>query len=564
MAIREYIYRIEAGTDEWEIAAKALQTGDPNDPAITWSQIKELLEASFDIVVENTLPQPSGSTTWADIYAEYHNCLVLVPRAGSQDPDMSDEYVIQRSGTEGSYTYHWEYIGCTTADLSNYVQKGTYTTQAASGNTGQGGAATVTASTAPSYTASGTATVTYDKATSIDNHIIAAHSHTVNSTKETITYVSGLKATGATVEVVTGVGANGTTNAVTAVSVDGTETVINEVTADTVSVATEGIKSVGLTAATTTSTGAITYTESITGDAPSLTGDTEFNIDAIKTAELTGTTTFNTDAIKSATLSSGTTATANYIQYVEDIGNVTLNNNTNLVNIVTGQTGTVVSTITNSTGTVVSSATVESNVLKFNAITAVTAVSASTITGLTGVTTGKTDVTVNNGTKTLKYATVTTTTATKQTVGISTTAATKKTVGITGGSYTATTKYVKPTTVAAGTTAVVNSVTTSTTSVVAGITSSTASVLTGVKATGTATVILSNGLTTISKDVMTGATLSEAGATTLSHTINYTTTTVTGTAAVAVSAHTHNVELPNHTHSLSNHTHDINLQNPNS
>lgn len=54
-----------------------------------------------------------------------------------------------------------------------------------------------------------------------------------------------------------------------------------------------------------------------------------------------------------------------------------------------------------------------------------------------------------------------------------------------------------------------------------------------------------HAIATISATYSGDATISEH-----SHTINYTTTTVTGTASVAVASHTHNVVIPAHTHTV--------------
>lgn len=474
MAIQEYIKRIEVGSDEWEICAKALQ--DENGDALTWTVIKELLEQSFDIVVISTLPAADATS-----YETYHNCLVLVPKTGSTEPDMSDEYVIQRSGTSPSYTYRWEYIGCTAADLTNYVQKGTYATQAATGNTGSAGAETITISYAGNAT--GTGEIEYDKVSSIADHTISAHSHTVNKETASITYVSGVANDG-TVSVVTGVAADGTTTALTAVSVNSNKTVVESISTTSVTVTTEGIKSVGLTSTTSSTTGAIAYIDGISGSAPALSGTTIFvtGYPNFSGGSLTGTKTFNTNAIKSASLTGDTSFMAN--------------------------------------------ATVTNGVLSFSK-------------GTVGITTSA----ASTGTVGFTQAALGT--------------ASTGSVQITGGNYSAnTTKYIKPTTTAAGTTTVIQNVTSETVSVVAGITSSGTTVLKGVKASGTATVIKSTGLNTSAATFMTGATLGTAGATTLAHSINYTTTTISVSVAVPIN-HEHTVNVSNHTHSLGNHTHNI-------
>lgn len=469
--------------DLHEFAAKyiySLENGSPVEHS--WEDIKALIDAGIELVTLNKLPPANLSA-----YNDYKGKIVLIPSTNPQTQNEKDEYIIQRTGTDPNYTYAWEQIGSTTVDLSNYVQKGTYTTQGASGNTGAGGAATITTSSSGSQSAVGTATITYDKATSIDSHSIAAHSHTVNPTKETLTYISGVKQTGGTTNVVTSVGANGTVSAVTGITTTTTSVVTSVEVGSTVSVVKNAIKDVTLGTSTTSSTGAIAYIDGITGSTPALGGETSFvkGITNFSGGSLTGTKTFNTDAIKSASLNGDTSFFKN--------------------------------------------ATVVDGVLSFGK-------------GTVGITTSA----ASTGTVGFSGATF----------GLS-----KDTVTISGGSYTATTKkYLKATGVAAddkadvvtgvtvgGTTNVINSVSVNGTS----------TVLTGVKATGTATVILNTGLISSTVDIMTGAILSTNGATTLSHNINHTSTTVTGSVEVAVSDHTHTVTIENHTHSLGNHTHNI-------
>lgn len=224
------------------------------------------------------------------LYLIYHN-----HGAG----DTFDEYV--------STGPAWEKIGNTDIDLSNYVTYGKkYTTGAASGNTGSGGGATVTTSEVAAQTASGSATITYQKAnattgsaggqtitptftgtaatitlsgnvsgTAVADHeytpegtisgsqAIAAHSHTINV------------ATPTKAAFVTGVGANGTASAVTGittttadamtgavVSADGVlsftgQSFIQTATASSTATVLTGVKATG-TAQAVTALGAIT------------------------------------------------------------------------------------------------------------------------------------------------------------------------------------------------------------------------------------------------------------------------------------------------------------------
>lgn len=646
------IKKITVGSTTYDISAKYLLDSQGNKKS--WEDVTALVEAGFDIVVLNNLPYPTSSTTWDDIYAEYHNDLVLVPQETPGEDNHYDEYVIQKASLadatsyplpsqysmdvlftilgaepptsyetiyEDSYSnsvsvkfdnanakgiikhtvsgssiyyvyslqsrsgdwysneagttpytgilefnyhkpniyedftrlfafvsgsndaYGWEKIGSTDVDLSNYVQKGIYITEQSYGDTGYGGAETITVSYTGNATGSGT--ISYDKATSIDSHTIAAHSHTVNAATTSIEYVTGVKSTGGTTEVVTGVGANGTVTAVTSVSANGSADVIDSITTGTTTVATEGIKTVGLTSSSTSSTGAITYVESISGSAPAMSTATGYATVFIST--ITG---FSGGSKAADTFVANTPTTIDTSKFSG--GSFTQGAKASFTQ---GAKATLsYSTLSN----VMQSATVTDGVLSWTT---------ATVSNISSWSANGNDTFTPNGNDSFTAAALasgfyTAGSAASFTEGTFTAASlgtvTTKSVGITGGSYTATTKYVKPSTTAAGTASVINSVTSTTTSVLTGITSNTATVLTGVKATGTATVILNTGLTTSSKTVMTGATLGTAGATTLAHSINYTTTTITVSIQVPID-HEHTINTSDHTHSLGNHTHDIDL-----
>lgn len=106
--------------DVYESLKLALGTvAGGGDNLVTAGSIKEyvdeIAELGFDVVKLNVLP-----TADAQAYAEYHNNIVLI-----EDPDAASgaciEYIIMRTGNEGSYVYAWEKIGSTKADLSDYV-----------------------------------------------------------------------------------------------------------------------------------------------------------------------------------------------------------------------------------------------------------------------------------------------------------------------------------------------------------------------------------------------------------------------------------------------------------
>ena len=541
----DIIKQIEINGATYDISAVSIQDG--NGTAKTWTDIESLVEAGFDLVVLAELP-----TADASAYATYKNDLVLVLQTRTGENNNYDEYLIQRSGTT-TYTYRWEKIGSTEVDLSNYVQKGTYTTGTPSSNeTGSASAETITTSEAGSQAASGTATVTYDKATGTGNAggvTIQGSNFTFNGTKATLTQaidytpegsvsvnavsthshtlnVTALTA-GDTVTVVTGVKASGTTAVVDSVSADGTATV-----------ATEGIKSVGLTASTTTSEGAITYTESISGSAPALTGTKTFvtgypNFSGGSKAADTFTpntpTTIDTSKFSGGTFSQGAEASLSYT----------------------------------ATQNVMYSATVNSGVLSWSTATLdhITSWSANGTDSFTAAKLNTGFYSVGSAAQFSEGA------FTAAALGTASTAS----VGIGGGSYSGVTKYLKPSTTAAGTT-----------SVLTGITSSTTSVVTGVASNGTATVIKQLPTMTISSinasaiaGTFTGtsATINVSidytpagtigGSQTVaahSHSVTVATASAEGTAAVAVSAHTHTVTTGSHTHTLNNHTHNITFQ----
>ena len=94
----------------------------------------------------------SGADTKKHIYLVYH--------PHSLGLDSYDEYVSVGTGNAAK----WELIGNTDIDLSSYAKKGTYTSGGPSSNaTGSAGAATITSSSAGSQTATGSASVSYQK-----------------------------------------------------------------------------------------------------------------------------------------------------------------------------------------------------------------------------------------------------------------------------------------------------------------------------------------------------------------------------------------------------------------
>lgn len=568
----DIIKQIEINGATYDISAMSIQDSSGN--AKTWQDILNLIDQGFSIEVPWTQADYTSSTTPsasklatipAGVVVQYNSGQGTATGTLTASADTSgkfyfvydyhdgkdtfDEYVTYKSGND----YLWEKIGNTDIDLSNYVQKGTYTTGTPSSDaTGSAGAGTYTTSSAGSGTATGTATVTYDKATGTGNaggvtingsnftfngtaktlsqaidytpegsvsvNAVSTHSHTLNVTALTA---------GDTVTVLTGVKASGTTAVVDSVSADGTATV-----------ATEGIKSVGLTASTTTSEGAITYTEGITGSAPALTGTKTF---------VTGYPNFSGGSKAADTFTPNTPTTLDLTKFSGG----------------TFSQGTKASLSYTATQNVMYSATVNSGVLSWSTTTLdhITNWSAN---GTDSFTAAKLNTGFYSAGSAASFAEGAFTAAA---LGTASTAS----VGISGGSYSGTTKYLKPSTTAAGTT-----------SVLTGITSSTTSVVTGVASNGTATVIKQLPTMTISSvnaSAITGtftgtsATINVSinytpagtigGSQTVaahSHSVTNTSTTVDVPIGVAVPNHTHEVTISGHTHTLNNHTHNITFQ----
>lgn len=245
----ENIKQVKIGSDTHEINAKFIQDGSGN--AKTWADITALVTAGAELVYLDELP-----TADATAYATYGGDIVLVPDATSVS-GTCEEYVIMRSGTSGSYTYAWEKIGTTAADLVNYLKKSTTYANAAQSN--------------------------------------GNHTHTV--TVPTIS-VDATKKLGATASG-TAVGADGTATFVKsypgATSKLVTTTVTGVSGSTTASKATAGtpfnaVKTVSISGESETGTGRVAYVASVT--APTLGGTKTFNTDAIKSASLTGTKTF--------------------------------------------------------------------------------------------------------------------------------------------------------------------------------------------------------------------------------------------------------------------------------
>ena len=159
----------------------------------SWSDIGELVSTGFAAVVYTTLPTvPTSSQEAKDAFYKEHQAELALIADAQAEAGTYLEYVLVKTGTAPNFNYAWEKIGSTKTDLSNYVQKGTITL---SGSTGQGGAYSGNTGNAGSQTASGTATITYQKATGAAS--AGEHTHTITPTTTSITYGSAAN-TGAT------------------------------------------------------------------------------------------------------------------------------------------------------------------------------------------------------------------------------------------------------------------------------------------------------------------------------------------------------------------------------
>ena len=217
----------------YDLNAKYIQDSSGNPK--TWQNITDLINAGVKLVTDTARKEGAGdggigcpATTAA---ASTMGKIYLI----ADDGGISGTYVefitidkgADTSGTTGYVRYVWEKIGTTTADLTNYVQKGrislsgtaatagaTATGSAGAGaaaNTGDAGAINSTISItdtagAPTVTGSaggstvntssaGAATVTAASAGGHTHTVtVAAHSHTVNCATATLVPITAVDA----------------------------------------------------------------------------------------------------------------------------------------------------------------------------------------------------------------------------------------------------------------------------------------------------------------------------------------------------------------------------------
>ena len=214
---------VKLGDVSYELNGKYIQdtAGNPK----SWEDILALTNSSkLELKVVDSLPTASADTM---------SYIYLVAEAGVTSGTYV-EYVTLRSGTASPYTYTWERIGTTAADIASKADKGTYESSSSGAHThtvtGSVTVPTVSetskhlAATASGTTvgANGTAKAIIDLgATTTDSVLGADTTFSVSGGEATTT---NLKATASG----TAVGANGTVSAITDL---GTPTTAKAITA---------------------------------------------------------------------------------------------------------------------------------------------------------------------------------------------------------------------------------------------------------------------------------------------------------------------------------------------
>lgn len=553
------IKKIKVGSETHDIEALHFITGDLDTPASWKSYIDSAAHVGIEVVIDEKSSQ--GDFPATNPSANTMGKLYMVAIAGQTESGTYTEFVTLDKGASASPRYVWEKIGTTAADLSDYVKKGTYTSGGPSSNaTSSAGGETITTSSSGAQTATGTA--------KIDNHTISAHSHTVNAATTNVNTDAikdfELSASDTTTdgpkyiqEATLGGTTTFNTNAIKDVTLSASDTSTDGpafISSVSGTFNTDAIKDVTLSASETSTDGPA-YVQSISGSAPSLGGTktfvtgygsfsggsgaftpttrymkvttTDTSASDKGTVTLSGgscTGTFNTDAIKSigGTKNYGFASSPSNVMYSPSVdANGVLS--WSVINAATQDAHT---------GTAAGTASVSYTAPTLGGTTSflTTAVKSATLSAST---------TSTDGPKYIQEATHSHT-------GASLGTASTGTVSIEGGSYTATIKYMKKQTTAASTASV------SKTTKYMKHTNTNAG--TGTVTISTVAKYMKHTNTAASKTaVMTSATLSTAGGTTLTHTGTGTTTVP---VTISVANHTHTVTTSNHTHTLGNHTHN--------
>jgi hypothetical protein len=119
-----------------------------------WSDVTELVEAGFEATIMTTLP-----TITSENYNTYRNTLALKTDENAEAGTYL-EYIVVKEGSAQTPTYTWEQIGSTKTNFTIPTEPSiTLTVSTAS--------TTVHTTNNGSQTATGNASIVYDKATSI-------------------------------------------------------------------------------------------------------------------------------------------------------------------------------------------------------------------------------------------------------------------------------------------------------------------------------------------------------------------------------------------------------------
>lgn len=177
------IKQIRIGDTLYDVEALHFIAGDLDSPAQWKAYIDNLVGKGLQIVIDTQASGKEEPATPAS--AETMGKLYMVTIAGQKAGTYTEFVTIEVP--EG--TYKWEKIGTTEADLTDYVKKGTYESEeSASFNTGNAGADTVTSGNGGAQTATGSATISYQKS---DNKTGSAGGDTVGTTKAGEAVISG-------------------------------------------------------------------------------------------------------------------------------------------------------------------------------------------------------------------------------------------------------------------------------------------------------------------------------------------------------------------------------------
>ena len=318
------VKQVKIGTTAYDVEALHFVTGSLDTPQQWKDYIDNLVGQGLQIVTDD--PATSGQEPKTAASASTMGKLYLVQFSGQTESGTYTEFVTIDKGT-GDPRYVWEKIGTTAADLTEYLKKDTNYSAAAKsagGHTHTVTVPTVSVDTTKKLGASATGT-----AVAGDGTVNAVTSYPGASSKlvtTTITGVSGSdiasKATaGIAFNAVKSVSISGGTesgtgkvayiSAVAAPTLDGTTNfntdAIKDITLSASDTSTDGpayvsgvsgsfntdaIKNVKLSGSTSTSTGAVTYVEAISGSAPTLTGTKTFATGGMTASVSDGVLTF--------------------------------------------------------------------------------------------------------------------------------------------------------------------------------------------------------------------------------------------------------------------------------